>query len=242
LAGATLFISDLHLDAGRPATTHRFIEFLDNEAKAAERLFILGDLFEAWIGDDDDDPNLAPIVAALAGVTAAGVPCAVMHGNRDFLLGERFCTATGCRLLGDFETVDLYGRRVLLMHGDLLCTDDARYMSLRATLRDPAWQREFLGKPLAERREIAADLRRMSATEIAAKAEDIMDVNQGTVAQTMRDHGVDLLLHGHTHRPGVHRFSLDGRDAVRIVLGAWYEQGSVVRWDASDFRLDTLPL
>ena len=242
MAGTTLFISDLHLDTGRPATTRRFIDFLSSEARAAERLFILGDLFEAWIGDDDDDPNLVPIIEALAGLSTAGVPCAVMHGNRDFLLGPRFCAATGCRLLGDFETADLYGRRVLLTHGDLLCTDDTRYMSLRATLRDPAWQREFLGKPLAERRQIAADLRRMSATEIAAKAEDIMDVNHDAVAQTMREHGVDLLLHGHTHRPGIHRFTLDGREAVRIVLGAWYEQGSVVRWDSSGFRLDTLPL
>ena len=241
MSGTTLFISDLHLDAGHPAITKQFIAFLEREAAGADQLFILGDLFEAWIGDDDDDPNLVPIVSALARLHAAGVPCAIMHGNRDFLLGERFCAATGCRLLGDFEKVELYGREVLLTHGDLLCTDDARYMSLRATLRDHEWQREFLGKSLAERRQIAADLRRMSASEIAAKTEDIMDVNEATVAQTMRDFDVELLLHGHTHRPAVHRFSLDGRDAARIVLGAWHDQGSVVRWSASDFRLDTLP-
>jgi UDP-2,3-diacylglucosamine hydrolase len=241
LAGTTLFVSDLHLDAGRPETTRQFIEFIDREALRAERLYILGDLFEAWIGDDDDDPALAPILEALARLRSAGVPCDIMHGNRDFLLGERFCAATGCRLLGDFETVDVHGRKVLLTHGDLLCTDDTRYLSLRSTLRDPAWQREFLSKPLAERRTIAADLRRMSATEIAAKAEDIMDVNADTVSSTMRRFGVELLLHGHTHRPAVHRFTLDGRDAARIVLGAWYEQGSVLRWDANGFRLETLP-
>ena len=241
MAGNTLFVSDLHLDAERPATTRQFVDFLEGEARAADRLFILGDLFEAWIGDDDDDPNLAPILEALAGLHGAGVPCAIMHGNRDFLIGERFCAATGCRLLGDFEKVDLYGRNVLLTHGDLLCTDDTRYMSLRATLRDLQWQRDFLSKPLAERRRIAADMRRMSATEIAAKTEDIMDVNQATVEKTMREFDVELLLHGHTHRPGVHRFALDGGEAVRIVLGAWYEHGSVVRWNAAGFLLETLP-
>jgi UDP-2,3-diacylglucosamine hydrolase len=162
-----------------------------------------------------------------------------MHGNRDFLLGERFCAATGCRLLRDYEKVDLYGPSVLLTHGDLLCTDDTRYMTLRATLRSPEWQRDFLTKSLEERRTIAADLRKLSATEIAEKADDIMDVNQAAVERTMRDFDVPLLLHGHTHRPAVHRFTVDGRPATRIVLGAWYEQASVVRWDASGFSLET---
>ena len=164
-----------------------------------------------------------------------------MHGNRDFLLGARFCAATGCRLLGDYERIDLYGEPVLLTHGDLLCTDDTRYMALRAQLRDPQWQREFLAKPLAERRKIAAGLRELSATEIAAKSYDIMDVNQRTVEQTMRDFEVSLLLHGHTHRPAVHRFALDGKPAARIVLGAWHDAATIVRWSASGFSLDTLP-
>lgn len=237
----TLFISDLHLDAGQPDTVRRFLEFIDREALGARALYILGDLFEAWVGDDDDDPRLESIVAALARVTAAGVPCAVMHGNRDFLIGPHFCEATGCRLLGDYERIDLYGEPVLLTHGDLLCTDDTRYMTLRATLRDPNWQRDFLAKPLAERRRIANDLRELSATEIAAKSYDIMDVNQRAVEQTMRDFDVALLLHGHTHRPAVHRFTLDGAPAARIVLGAWHDSATIVRWSDAGFRLDTLP-
>ncbi len=236
----TLFISDLHLDAGEPETIRRFVTFIETEARAASALYILGDLFEAWVGDDEDDPRLAPVQAALAGLTGAGVPCSLMHGNRDFLIGPRFCAATGCQLLGDYERVDLYGSRVLLTHGDLLCTDDTRYMSLRGTLRNPAWQRDFLAKPLADRRKIAADLRQLSAAEIAAKAYDIMDVNQTTVENVMREHGVSLLLHGHTHRPAIHRFVLDGRPAVRIVLGAWYEHASVVRWNERGYSLDTL--
>jgi UDP-2,3-diacylglucosamine hydrolase len=236
----TLFISDLHLDAGEPDTIRRFVSFIDGEARAASALYILGDLFEAWVGDDEDDPRLGPIQAALAGLTRAGVPCSIMHGNRDFLIGPRFCVATGCRLLGDYERADLYGATVLLTHGDLLCTDDTRYMSLRGTLRNPAWQRDFLSKPLAERRKIAADLRQLSAAEIAAKSYDIMDVNQTTVENTMREHGVSLLLHGHTHRPAIHHFELDGRPAARIVLGAWHERASIARWDENGYRLDTL--
>jgi UDP-2,3-diacylglucosamine hydrolase len=234
-----LFISDLHLTAGDAETTRRFVDFIEGPARAARALYILGDLFEAWIGDDDDDPRIAPIVDALAGLSASGVPCALMHGNRDFLLGQRFCALTGCRLLHDYERVTLFGRPVLLTHGDLLCTDDTRYLTLRSELRSPVWQREFLAKSLDERRQIASDLRQLSATEIATKSDYIMDVNQSAVERTMRDFDVDLLLHGHTHRPAVHRFDLDGRPAARIVLGAWYEQASVVRWTAEGFGLET---
>jgi UDP-2,3-diacylglucosamine hydrolase len=238
-----LFISDLHLDAAHAETTRKFLDFLAHEARGTRDLYILGDLFEAWIGDDDDAPDLVPIVAALRALTRSGVRCAVMHGNRDFLLGERFCAATGCRLLGDFERIEIEGEPVLLTHGDLLCTDDTRYQALRTQLRAPAWQREFLAKPVAERRKIAANLRQMSAAEIAAKSEYIMDVNQATVERTMREFDVRVLLHGHTHRPAIHSFELDGRPARRIVLGAWYEQASFVRWDAGGALLtpDTSP-
>jgi UDP-2,3-diacylglucosamine hydrolase len=176
-------------------------------------------------------------VDALRDLTQGGVPCAVMHGNRDFLIGQRFSAATGCRLLGDYERIEINGEPVLLTHGDLLCTDDTRYQSLRRQLRSPAWQREFLARSVAERRKIASDLRQMSAAEIASKTEDIMDVNHATVEHTMREHDVQLLLHGHTHRPDIHDFVLDGRPARRIVLGAWYEQASFVTWDARGPRL-----
>jgi len=235
-----LFISDLHLTAGDAETTRRFVEFMAGPARAARDLYILGDLFEAWIGDDDDDPRLAPIVAALRELTDAGVSCALMHGNRDFLLGPRFCAATGARLLGDYERIVLFGQPVLLTHGDLLCTDDTRYMALRSELRSPNWQRDFLARPLNERRQIASDLRQLSATEIAAKDEYIMDVNQAAVERTMRDHDVTLLMHGHTHRPAVHRFELGGQPAARIVLGAWYHDPSIVRWTAAGFELEAL--
>ena len=236
----TLFISDLHLTAGDTETTRRFVELMDGPAREARELYILGDLFEAWIGDDDDDPRLAPIVGALRRLTDSGVACALMHGNRDFLLGKRFCAMTGSRLLGDYARVTLFDQPVLLTHGDLLCSDDTRYMTLRAELRSAEWQREFLARPLDERRQIASDLRQLSATEIAAKDEYIMDVNQGTVESTMREHDVRLLVHGHTHRPAVHRFDLDGRPAARIVLGAWYHEPSIVRWTAAGFELEAL--
>jgi UDP-2,3-diacylglucosamine hydrolase len=235
-----LFISDLHLTAGDAETTRRFVEFMDGPARAARELYILGDLFEAWIGDDDDDPRLEPIVGALRRLTDAGVACALMHGNRDFLLGRQFCASTGARLLGDYERITPFGEPVLLTHGDLLCTDDTRYMTLRAELRSPDWQRDFLARPLDERRQIASDLRQLSATEIAAKDEYIMDVNQAAVERAMREHDVRLLLHGHTHRPAVHRFALDGRPAARIVLGAWYHEPSIVSWTAAGFELGML--
>lgn len=234
---SVLFISDLHLDAEHPETIQRFTAFVQRDARSVSELYILGDLFEAWIGDDDDDPRLPPIVAALRELTQGGVRCAVMHGNRDFLIGERFCAATGCRLLGDYERIAINGEPVLLTHGDLLCTDDTRYQALRGQLRSPAWQREFLAKTVAERRKIATDLRQMSATEIAAKSEYIMDVNQATVERTMREFDVRLLLHGHTHRPAIHHFTLDGRPAQRMVLGAWHDRPSFVRWDESGATL-----
>ncbi len=236
----TLFISDLHLDVDRPDSIARFLDFMQREARHASALYILGDLFEAWIGDDDTNPDYAPIIAALADLKLGGVPCFFMHGNRDFLIGKRFATATGCRLLAENAVVEIERDRVLLTHGDLLCTDDKPYMALRAVVRDPAWQREFLAKPPAERRRIADDLRSKSQTAIAAKSEEIMDANQSAVEAAMRRHDVSILLHGHTHRPAVHTFSIDGQDATRIVLGAWYDQGSVVRWDENGFDLATL--
>lgn len=207
---AVLFISDLHLDPARPASIEDFAAFCGGAAREAGAVYILGDLFEAWIGDDDDDPNLTPILAALTALTRSGVDCFFMHGNRDFLIGENFAAAAGVTLLEEFARIEIYGESVLLTHGDLLCTDDIRYLELRRQLRDPAWQREFLGKPLPERRRIADELRQLSKTEMADKSEAIMDVNETAVRETMRRFGVRSLLHGHTHRPAMHRFDLDG--------------------------------
>ena len=237
----TLFISDLHLDSERPAGVRQFLEFVERDALQAEALFILGDLFEVWIGDDDTHPGHSPIIEALATLKRRGVPCFFMQGNRDFLVGKRFAAATGCGLLDEHEVVELEGTRVLLTHGDLLCTDDTPYLALRATVRDPHWQRDFLAKPLAQRRTIANELRDRSQQAIAGKPPQIMDVNQRTVEATMREHDVRVLLHGHTHRPGIHHFDLDGAQATRIVLGAWYEEGSVLRWGPDGYRLETLP-
>ncbi|MBN1240332.1 MAG: UDP-2,3-diacylglucosamine diphosphatase [Gammaproteobacteria bacterium] len=236
---ALLFTSDLHLEGSRPETTERFVEFVRERARHADALYILGDLFEAWIGDDDTDPRLKPVIEALKSLHRAGVPCAIMHGNRDFLIGRRFAAATGCRLLGDYETIDAFGQRVLLTHGDLLCTDDSRYQSLRAMLRDPDWQRDFLGKPLGERRTVAEELRGVSRSETASKPEDIMDVNPAAVEAAMRRFDVRHLLHGHTHRPAVHDLTVEGGAAKRIVLGAWHQQGWFVRWDEHGFTLET---
>ena len=232
-----LFVSDLHLDPERPRSIDTFVRFVNSEVIYAERLFILGDLFEVWIGDDENDPRLEPVLEALTSLKAYEVPCYVMHGNRDFLLGDAFSERTGCRIMSDYVTVDVCGKSMLLTHGDLLCTDDVPYMHLRSTVRDPAWQGSFLRKSIAERRELAASMRAQSKTETASKPSDIMDVNQRTVEETMRSHGVLYLVHGHTHRPGVHRFELDGENATRIVLGDWYDQPTVLQWDNRGFKL-----
>ncbi len=237
---AVLFISDLHLDAQRPAAVEAFLGFLATDAIRAERLFILGDLFEVWIGDDDDDPAMAPVIDAIASLRHADVACYIMHGNRDFLIGRAFAERTGCEILTDYVTVDIYGKQMLLTHGDLLCTDDRPYMKLRATVRDEEWKRDFLSKSLSDRRKIALSMREMSQQETADKPPEIMDVNQTAVEETMRSHGVEFLIHGHTHRPGVHRFEMDGKIATRIVLGDWYEQGTILSWDNHGFKLAAL--
>jgi len=237
---ATLFISDLHLHAERPDGIEQFLRFMRSDAAHASALYILGDLFEGWIGDDDTDPSLAPIIAALAELKRTGVPCYFMHGNRDFLIGKRFAAATGCELLNEWHVIEIEGRRVLLTHGDLLCTDDTSYQALRTTVRDAAWQHDFLAKSLEERRAIVADLRERSKTETAAKPTDIMDVNRTAIEAALRAHDVNILLHGHTHRPAVHELVVAGAPATRIVLGDWYQRGSVLRWDANGFDLETL--
>ena len=236
----TLFISDLHLEADRPEIGEQFLAFLESEAAGADALYILGDLFEYWIGDDDPDPYYASMKEALAGLTGRGVPVYFMHGNRDFMIGESFADETGVRLLADPTTVNLYGRPVLLSHGDSLCTDDVKYQEVRKMTRNPAWQTAMLGKSVEERRAFAEQARTDSVAHGASLQPAIADVNQAAVEALLRRHDVLTLLHGHTHRPAIHEFPLDGRPATRIVLGDWYRQGSVVRWDEDGPELSVL--
>ena len=236
----TLFISDLHIDAGSPAITEQFLTLVAGEGRAAEALYILGDLFESWVGDDAPDPDQVAVIAGIKALTGAGVPCFVMHGNRDFLLGERFCAMSGARLLPDPLIVTLYGEPVLVMHGDALCTDDAAYQRLRATVRDAGWQRRFLALSVAARRALAGAARVGSRAHTAGLDYAISDVNPDSVARALRGAGVGTLLHGHTHRPGIHALSVDGKACTRIVLGDWHGHGSVLRWDAGGPELGSL--
>ncbi|HET7569383.1 MAG TPA: UDP-2,3-diacylglucosamine diphosphatase [Gammaproteobacteria bacterium] len=238
----TAFISDLHLDASRPEVTRLFQAFLADEARTLDALYILGDLFEAWIGDDDPDPHHAAVKRDLRALTAAGVPGYFMHGNRDFLIGDRFSRETGLQILDDPVVVDLYGVPTLITHGDALCIDDLDYQAFRQTVREPAWQQAFLSKPLDARRGFAAQARAESKRLQRDKSAAIMDVNQNAVEALMREHGVTRMIHGHTHRPDTHHFTADGEQFTRIVLGDWYDQGSILRCDADGCRLERLPL
>ncbi len=236
----TLFISDLHIDAGGARITAQFLHFLKTEAAAAGALYILGDLFESWVGDDAPDPAQTAVIEGLHMLTSRGVPCFVMRGNRDFLMGERFAHATGVSLLPDPLVLSLYGQRVLVMHGDALCTDDTAYQRLRATVRDSDWQRRFLALSLAERRTLADAARDGSKAHTAATPASVTDVNADSVAAVLRGAGTPILLHGHTHRPAVHALAVDGTPRTRIVLGDWYEQGSVLRWGPAGYSLCAL--
>lgn len=223
----TLFISDLHLDRERPEIIRLFADFLITQAPEADALYILGDLFEYWIGDDQSITGLEIIIEQLHTLTSQ-TPVFFQHGNRDFLIGETFAKQTGILLLPETQMVDLYGQSALLMHGDSLCTDDIEYQKLRVMLRNNQWQTQFLSLALDERVKQAMALREQSVSETGAKSEDIMDVNQQSVEAALKQHQTDLLIHGHTHRPAQHAFVLDGKPAKRIVLGDWYEQGSVL--------------
>ncbi|MGB5179736.1 MAG: UDP-2,3-diacylglucosamine diphosphatase [Gammaproteobacteria bacterium] len=221
-------MSDLHLDPERPAITELVLDFLANRAVRSEALYILGDLFEAWIGDDDTGPMNDAVCDGLRACKEAGTPVFVMHGNRDFLLGAAFATRSACTLLDDPGCIELYGTPTLLMHGDLLCTDDTGYMTFRDMVRNPGWQEALLSKPLEERRRMAQDMRASSREQTSGKAESIMDVNREAVERIMTENNVQRLIHGHTHRPAIHDLKVAGHPAQRIVLGDWYEQGSVL--------------
>jgi UDP-2,3-diacylglucosamine hydrolase len=235
---STLFISDLHLTEERPEANERFIELLEGEGRAADALYILGDFFEYWIGDDDlGEPFNAVIAGLLKDLTQRGVRVYLMHGNRDFLIGEGFCAATGAELLGDPTVVQIGGTDTLLMHGDTLCTDDVEYQAWRRKARDPAFQADFLAKPLGERRKAVAQMRERSRQVVQEKTAEIMDVSDDAVRQALRTHGVRRLIHGHTHRPGRHVVDVDGERCERWVLPDWYGRGGYIQLDRGNPRL-----
>lgn len=234
-----LFISDLHLSVERPGPNEQFFRFLHEEAARADALYILGDLFEYWIGDDgiEDDPLGRQVVRALRVLSKAGVAVWLMVGNRDFLMGAKFCEASGARFLDDPKVVEIDGKPVLLMHGDTLCTDDADYQGWRATARSEAWQQDFLSKSLPDRRDTIEGLRAKSKAVVRAKPAGIMDVNEVAVREAFRVHGVSLMIHGHTHRPAKHEHEVDGRPCQRWVLPDWYGRGGYLALDAVGPRL-----
>ena len=237
----TLFIADLHLCTEEPAIVAGFLRFLAGDARQADALYILGDLFEAWIGDDDPNPLHREIATAIKAVVDSGVPCFFIHGNRDFLLGKRFARESGMTLLPQEKVLDLYGRQVLIMHGDTLCTDDAGYQAFRAKVHQRWLQMLFLALPLFIRKRVAAKMRAGSKAANSSKSLEIMDVNPQTVIAEMEKYRVQWLIHGHTHRPDVHELSANGMPAFRVVLGAWHSEGSMVKVTPNDVELIRFP-
>lgn len=236
----TLFISDLHLDDKRPETTVLLQTFLQEEAVHADALYILGDLFEFWLGDDVPSACSMAVADALSELAASGVPCYFIHGNRDFLLQEDYAKLAGMTLLPQEHVVNLYGEEVLLLHGDSLCTDDIPYQQFRTLVRNTDWQQDFLSKTPAERLQIALQARDASADHKDAVQMEIMDVNPGEVMAAFARHGVHRMIHGHTHRPATHELVVNGHNAQRIVLGDWYTQGSVLRVESGSYELSAI--
>jgi UDP-2,3-diacylglucosamine hydrolase len=229
----SIFISDLHLCPTRPAINKVFFDFLDGPAAQAAALYILGDLFEYWAGDDDDDPFNASVIAGLRALADRGISLYLMYGNRDFLIGKRFIAASSAKLLPDPTLTDLYGTPTLLMHGDTLCTDDVDYQKFRTQVRSPVFQQTFLARPLGARKQEIAKLRTQSETSKKTKTVEIMDVTPTAVEAALRAYGYPpRLIHGHTHRPARHEHMVDGHRCERWVLADWYECGSYLRCDA----------
>ncbi|NJD05063.1 MAG: UDP-2,3-diacylglucosamine diphosphatase [Methylococcaceae bacterium] len=239
MAPETLFISDLHLSAAKPAPVSRLLRFLNDRAGRAERLYILGDLFDAYIGDDDDSAPNRNVKHALNRLSRAGTAVFFQHGNRDFLVGSGFCRQTGATLLDDYAVIDLYGRPALVTHGDLLCTDDVQYQTARERVRSSEWKRQALAKPLWMRQLYARWYRFKSGWDKGGKTAEIMDANPEAVRSAMERFGIDLLIHGHTHRPAVHDLLVNGRSAKRIVLAEWTDSQGQVLCCRSDGTVET---
>ncbi|MGH1485489.1 MAG: UDP-2,3-diacylglucosamine diphosphatase [Cellvibrionaceae bacterium] len=237
-----LFISDLHLSPTRPNITKAFLHFLSTQAKGAEALYILGDFFDAWVGDDDNTSEYNNIRQALKNYCDSGTTLYFMHGNRDFLLGEDFITSTGATLLSDPTVITLGSEKTLLMHGDSLCTKDTDYMAFREMVRNPTWQATMLAKSLEERKALAAQLRETSQSMNSIKAEDIMDVTPAEVISEMTKHRCSRLIHGHTHRPARHSTPIDDKAGERIVLGDWHDQGWYLLAKGPTLELISFPI
>lgn len=236
------FASDLHLDPSTPDIAARFQRFLAGPVRGARSLFLLGDLFEAWLGDDDPEPAHRDVIRSIAAVAADGTFVYVMRGNRDFMIGERFCAQAGATLLDDPAITTLAGTRLIFSHGDGLCVDDRAYQRLRALVRDESLRAGFARLPIDARRRLAVEARAGSREHLANASGYITDVNQAAVESLMRDAGVEIMIHGHTHRPGVHRFESDGSARTRMVLGAWHDEANVIRWDDSGPQLIPCPV
>jgi len=236
----TLFISDLHLDAKLPHLTDLFTHFMREQVGDAKALYILGDLFEVWVGDDDNRAEIEQFISIIAEVVKSGVTVYVMHGNRDFLIGNEFAARTGCTLLDDPTVIDLYGKPTLLLHGDSLCTDDVEHQQSRVVLRGDAWQQDFLQHSLENRIEKAQAYRTMSRSHLQDEGNAIIDVDDEAVKSNMHEFNVTQMIHGHTHRPAIHELNLDSGPARRIVLGDWDKVGSVLVCDENGCELETV--
>ncbi len=239
---ATLFISDLHLEDSRSAATGWLLDFLSGPARTADAVYILGDLFEYWIGDDAFSETARRVAQATSSLSTAGVPCYFLRGNRDFLLGEAYASQAGFTLLPDLFSVDLYGTPTLLLHGDTLCTDDTEYQAFRQQSRNPEWQARMLALPVEERLQLAQNARDASAVHMGSMSAEIMDVNKSAVREAFRYYGARRIIHGHTHRPAIHPYVMEnGLQVERIVLADWYTAGSYLAVDANRVESITIP-
>ena len=233
----TLFISDLHLTPSRPDITESFTTFMTTQAVKADALYVLGDLFEFWIGDDDDSDFSSAIKTLFKTLVNSGVPCFFIQGNRDFLIGKRFEKETGMTLLDEVCTIDLYGERVVILHGDTLCTDDVKYQAYREKIHQPWLQWVYNRLPLFVKKKIVSKVQSDIGEEKKEKSLEIMDVNQNAVEAVLKQFGTNLMIHGHTHRPDIHKFSVEGSKYTRIVLGDWYTQSSILSFEKDAYSL-----